>query len=84
MKRPELCREELVAKVVAAIRAVTGMAIGPEQYGTNLFQLGLDSLKAIQVVNLLEDDLDLMIDDVHLGKFTSIDAIAAFFEGMPR
>ena len=46
--------------------------------------LGLDSLKAIQVVNQLEDDLDIMIDDVHLQKFTSIDAIASFFSNFNR
>jgi len=29
---------------------------------------------------MLEDELDLMIDDAHLPKFTSIDAIAAHFD----
>jgi acyl carrier protein len=82
MKRPDLSREELLDKVVAAIHVVTGISIGPDDYGTNLFQMGLDSLKAIQIVNQLEDDLDLMIDDVNLPKFTSIEAIAAFFENM--
>lgn len=80
MERPEVSREQLIGKIVDGIRKVTGITIPPEKYGDNLFQLGLDSLKAIQVVNQLEDELDLMIDDIHLQKFTSINAIAEFFD----
>ena len=84
MEVPKISREELVERVVAAIRTVAGIEIPPEKYGENLFALGLDSLKAIQVVNALEDDLDIMIDDVHLQKFTSINAVADFFAGVTR
>lgn len=80
MSKPEITREALIEKIVAAIKKVSGISIAPEKYGDNLFALGLDSIKAIQVVNMLEDELDLMIDDAHLPKFTSIDAIAAHFD----
>lgn len=82
MSKPEITREQLIEKIVAAIKKVTGISIQPEKYGENLFQLGMDSIKAIQVVNLLEDELDLMIDDAHLPRFTSIDAIAEHFDNL--
>jgi len=84
MKRPDISREELVKLVTEAIFATAKITVRPDQYRENLFQLGLDSLKAIQVINTLEDRLDLMIDDSHLRKFTSIEAIADFFESLPK
>jgi len=82
MSKHEITRDALIEKIVAAIKKVSGISIAPEKYGDNLFALGLDSIKAIQVVNMLEDELDLMIDDAHLPKFTSIDAIAAHFDSL--
>lgn len=79
MEKVNITQEELIKKVVEAIRGVSGIQISPDKYGENLFDLGLDSLAAIQVVNQLEDELDIMIDDVHLQKFISIDAITKFF-----
>ncbi|PKL47231.1 MAG: acyl carrier protein [Candidatus Riflebacteria bacterium HGW-Riflebacteria-2] len=84
MSKPKITREELIEKIVAAIKKVSGISIAPEKYGDNLFALGLDSIKAIQVVNMLEDELDLMIDDAHLPKFTSINAIAAHFDSLNK
>ena len=74
-----LTEEELTKNIVEAIHDVAGILITPDKYGISFFFLGLDSLKAIQVVNNLEDRLCIMIDDVHLQKFTSIDAIIKFF-----
>lgn len=82
MEKPEITREQLIEMIVAAIKKVSGINIPPEKYDDNLFALGLDSIKAIQVVNMLEDELDLMIDDAHLPKFTSINAIAAHFDNL--
>ncbi|MBU1109328.1 MAG: acyl carrier protein [Candidatus Riflebacteria bacterium] len=82
MSKPEITREQLIEKIVAAISKVAKITIPPEKYGENLFQLGMDSIKAIQVVNILEDELDLMVDDAHLPKFTSIDAIAEHFDNL--
>jgi len=82
MTKPEITREQLIEMIVRAIKKVSGINIPPEKYGDNLFALGLDSIKAIQVVNMLEDELDLMIDDAHLPKFTSIDAIATHFDNL--
>lgn len=82
MEKPDISREELVQKVVSAIKNVAKIEIPAEKFDENLFSLGLDSIKAIQVVNMLEDDLDIMIDDIHLQKFTSINAIADFFESI--
>lgn len=84
MNPPALTREQLIALVTETIFEVAKIRIPPDQYGADLFQLGLDSLKAIQVVNNLEDRLDVMIDDSHLRRLTSIHAIAAFFETLSR
>jgi acyl carrier protein len=84
MRRPDLTRQQLIDLVTETILAVTRLPITPDQYDRNLMELGLDSLKAIQVVNTLEDRLDLMIDDSNLRRFTTINAIADFFEGLPR
>lgn len=84
MKRPALSRDELVTIVLEGIATVTRLRIPPERYGDDLFALGLDSLKAIQVVNFIEDRLDIMIDDSELKRFTSINAIADFFESLPK
>lgn len=82
MEKPKISREALVKKVKDAIKRTAGIDIPPEKHGENLFSLGLDSLKAIQIINALEEDLNIMIDDIHIGKMTSIDAIAAFFESL--
>lgn len=84
MNRPDLSRDELIDIVTDAIFTVAKLKIAPENYAANLFQLGLDSLKAIQVINSIEDRLDIMIDDSQLKRFTSINAIADFFESLPR
>ena len=84
MKPHAVTRERLVEMVTEAIFEVAKIRIPPDRYGSNLLQLGLDSLKAIQVLNILEDRLDVMIDDSNLRRFTSIDAIADFFDSLPR
>lgn len=83
MNRPDISRDELIAIVTRALADVARLRVGPDQYGENLFQLGLDSLTAISVINRIEEDLDLMIDDSWLKRFTSINAIADFFENLP-
>ena len=84
MKRPDITREELVALITETIFAVAKIQVAPHQFEENLFALGLDSLKAIQMLNQLEDRLDLMIDDSQLKTFTSIKAMADFFDSLPR
>lgn len=79
MSKPQISREELITKIVETIAKVAKINITPEKYDVNLFALGLDSIKAIQIVNILEDELDLMIDDNDLPKFTSINAIIEYF-----
>lgn len=79
-----MSRADLTDLLVATIREVSGVAIPPERYGEDLFRLGLDSVKAIEIVNRMEDALDLLVDDADLRKFVSIDAIADHFEGMRR
>lgn len=80
MSKPEISREKLIAMIVEAIAKIAKISITPEKYDKNLFALGLDSIKAIQIANRLEDELDLMIDDSDLPKFTSITAIADYFD----
>jgi len=84
MKQPAISRQRLNELVTETIFKVAKIRIPPDKFGANLFQLGLDSLKAIQVVSDIEDYLDVMIDDSHLRKFTSIDAIADFFDSLPK
>lgn len=84
MKRPEIARQELVTLIVDTLFAVAKIRVEPHQYEENLFALGLDSLKAIQMLNQLEDRLDLMIDDSQLKTFTSIKAMTDFFDSLPR
>jgi len=84
MKRPDISREELIKTVLESIESVSKIRIPPEKFRENLFSLGLDSLKAIQVINLIEDKLDIMIDDSELKNLTSIDAIVDFFEALPK
>lgn len=83
MGAPKLGRPDLVRLVVDTIRDVTGIEIAPDQHAESLFALGLDSIKAIEIINRMEDALDLLIDDTHLRRFTSIDAIAEYFEALP-
>ncbi|MBF0410015.1 MAG: acyl carrier protein [Candidatus Riflebacteria bacterium] len=84
MKRPDITREKLIKTVVEAIFSVAKITVPPEKYGESLFKLGLDSLKAIQVINNIEDSLDVMIDDSELKNLVSINAIANFFESLPE
>ncbi|MBF0502679.1 MAG: acyl carrier protein [Candidatus Riflebacteria bacterium] len=83
MKRPSVSRDELVAMVVDTFFSVAKIHVSEDRFDENLFHLGLDSLKAIQVINSIEERLDVMIDDSHLRKLTSIRAIADFFEALP-
>lgn len=83
MGASKLARPELIRLVVDTIRDVTGIQIAAHQHGQSLFELGLDSIKAIEIINRMEDALDLLIDDTHLRRFTSIDAIADYFEALP-
>ncbi|HOT29278.1 MAG TPA: acyl carrier protein [Candidatus Ozemobacteraceae bacterium] len=83
MKRPDITREELVALITETLFDVARIKVAPHQYEENLFALGLDSLKAIQMLNQLEDRLDLMIDDSKLKTFTSIKAMTDFFDSLP-
>ncbi|MBF0545608.1 MAG: acyl carrier protein [Candidatus Riflebacteria bacterium] len=84
MKRPNISREELIKLITETLFTVAKIKISPQQYEQNLFALGLDSLKAIQMLNLLEDRLDIMIDDSNLQTFTSIKAITDFFDSLPK
>ncbi|MFZ2955739.1 MAG: acyl carrier protein [Candidatus Ozemobacteraceae bacterium] len=84
MKRPEISREELITLITETLFTVAKIKLSPQQYEENLFSLGLDSLKAIQMLNNLEDRLDVMIDDSNLQTFTSIKAITDFFDSLPK
>lgn len=75
---------EILEAVIRAIEKAAGTTITEDMHDTSLFALGLDSIKAIQIVNDLEDSLDIVIDDSNLPKFTTIANIAAFISGMGR
>lgn len=77
-------KEETLALVLATIERVGKIKLTEAQYDDNLLRLGIDSIKAIQVINDLEDELDVVIDDSQLRHFTSIRAIAAYIETMPN
>lgn len=83
MTRPSPSRPELIQLLVNTIREVAKIDILPDEYGDNLFGLGLDSVKAIEIINRMEDALDCLVDDAHLRRFTSIQAIAEYFEALP-
>lgn len=84
MRGNDMDRAALTDLLAATIRDVAGIAIPKERYGDDLFRLGLDSVKAIEIVNRMEDALDLLVDDADLRKFVSIEAIADHFEGLRR
>jgi acyl carrier protein len=75
-------KDELLQLVIKTISEVAKIEITENQYEENLLTLGVDSIKAIQIVNELEDELDIMIDDSNLKYFNSIQAIADFIENM--
>lgn len=73
---------EILDAVIKAIEKAAKIEITEQMYDTNLFSMGLDSIKAIQIVNDLEDTLDIVIDDSNLPKFTTISNIAGFISKM--
>ncbi len=78
----KITKEELLQLVIDTIFKTTKIIITEKDYDTNLLQLGIDSIKAIQIVNDLEDELDIMIDDSNLKYFVTINAIAEFFDSL--
>lgn len=71
---PELTLEDhsLIKKIVCGV-----LEISPEQLtDTTAFEdHGIDSVRAIEIITILEDELDVTIDLSELERITSLDRV---------
>ena len=73
-------REELLEVLLNSVKEHGEVEIEESNFSTNLVDLGVDSISAVEVANDMEDFLDIEIDDRDIAKFVSIEAIVKYFE----
>jgi acyl carrier protein len=73
-------KEELIRILLVSIRERTGMEISEDQFDEDLITLGVDSIRAIEIANDMEDALGILIDDREIVGFRTVNVIGDYFE----
>lgn len=76
-----LAREDFLPVLLGILNEQLGKPIGPEQFDTDLTELGVDSLMAIEISHRLEEELNIVIDDREVLGFRSVNAICSTLQG---
>lgn len=69
--RERICRE---------IEYMAGLGKGELGYSDNIWERGIDSLTAIQLVAMLENEYDVSIPDDRIRDMVSVDAVVKLVE----
>ena len=75
MNRNELCNH-----LLESIKKHANVELKNSQYDQNLTELGIDSIKSLDIANDMEDLLDIIIDDKDIIHFRSMNKILDYFD----
>lgn len=70
----------MVAELLASIRRHAGVEVREEDFGTDLVELGVSSLVALEIAIDLEEALEIIIDERDLPQFRSVARIVEIYE----
>ena len=73
-------KNKFIKQLLGAVNTHTGITIEKDEFDTNLIDLGIDSVFAIEIANDLESILNIIIDDRDIIHFTTINKILNHFK----
>ncbi|MCK5073905.1 MAG: acyl carrier protein [Bacteriovoracaceae bacterium] len=75
-----ISRNELLEHLISSIKKNAEIVIEEKDFDTDIVELGIDSIFAIEIANDIEEFLDIVIDDRDIGKFRSINVMLEYFD----
>lgn len=75
-------KDEILNHIIAFIKKNADVTVEQKDYDSDLTELGVDSIFALELANEMEELLDIVIDDRDIEKLRSINSIMEYFQAI--